>query len=740
MSDDIQLIGPGAQGAGGGGSGKIQVWSSVLAEIDQHVESDTTVEQGGVLVGDLDAATGATVITARIPAVGAISEVASLRFTHETWDHINGVMERDHPDARMVGWYHSHPHFGIFLSDYDQFIHNNFFSQPWQVAYVVDPLLRQRGFFAWVDGNLVRVPSWETWHTETGVAGAADAPVGSPPPRPAAPPPAPPVAGAPPATGPVAPHPPDPDKISPWSLGLLLVLVLALVAAVIAVTDPFADDTEPAFRIVVPDRGLRHEATAGKPTLLGRVTLTGADKDDPLVWMYLPTEGDSPPNAVTATRTREESGLTYKLSWQSADVHDNGPRAGVLVVSRCSADAVGAVCSPDETEIAATPIAVTLTSPDLTVPGTEQFSADEGTLPSVEGERLVVDDGTVAGQIGAEAIGTLTVGSTVIDQLDVSNVDEATLTITPSLALDLGFEQGADVDPAPPLSEDDRGSMNAKDLSAGPPSIDVNVIDPSGGAERTRGIACGADGVSRHCRPAAMLPDGRRGEIYSTVEVLNAIAEVPDRTVAGLFLTLPETCVPPGEDEIDRTMEVVAAAVRARTEVLWVVPDTPTCANLADHLAAVDNVVTVNAGDDEQPAEVEVRPTALPGDEETDDGHTADARDAAAIVMGAAAETWSADPDDLTAVAVVGCLVSTLKDGEELKVGAARDQCAPIDPPTPTTPPGTVDTMTPDASQTTTTTTTTPAAEAPDDAPCVHPAPAPPQTAPNPRPFVCPTS
>jgi hypothetical protein len=88
-------------------------------------------------------------------------------------------MEQDFAGQRMVGWYHSHPHFGIFLSDYDQFIHENFFREPWQVAYVVDPLLEQRGWFGWVDGKLVRFPAWQTFRTERGEG--ADRPVGSPP-------------------------------------------------------------------------------------------------------------------------------------------------------------------------------------------------------------------------------------------------------------------------------------------------------------------------------------------------------------------------------------------------------------------------------------------------------------------------------------------------------------------------------------------------------------------------------
>ena len=56
-----------------------------------------------------------------------------------------------------MGWYHTHPDFGVFLSGHDVFIHRHFFGQPLQVAYVVDPIRQTRGFFQWRDDALVEV-------------------------------------------------------------------------------------------------------------------------------------------------------------------------------------------------------------------------------------------------------------------------------------------------------------------------------------------------------------------------------------------------------------------------------------------------------------------------------------------------------------------------------------------------------------------------------------------------------
>ena len=76
---------------------------------------------------------------------------ASFTYTHDSWEEITRERDRLFPDYDIVGWYHTHPSFGIFLSHHDLFIHQNFFAQPLQVAYVVDPIKQTRGFFQWRD-------------------------------------------------------------------------------------------------------------------------------------------------------------------------------------------------------------------------------------------------------------------------------------------------------------------------------------------------------------------------------------------------------------------------------------------------------------------------------------------------------------------------------------------------------------------------------------------------------------
>ncbi len=129
--------------------------------IERHALSDTSVELGGILLGKecIDPATGQPFVwvTEALEARHYANTQASFTYTHDSWEEITRERDRLHPDRDIVGWYHTHPSFGIFLSHHDLFIHRNFFSQPLQVAYVVDPINQTRGFFQWRDGGLAQV-------------------------------------------------------------------------------------------------------------------------------------------------------------------------------------------------------------------------------------------------------------------------------------------------------------------------------------------------------------------------------------------------------------------------------------------------------------------------------------------------------------------------------------------------------------------------------------------------------
>ncbi|MCC6579236.1 MAG: Mov34/MPN/PAD-1 family protein [Phycisphaeraceae bacterium] len=133
----------------------VLIRQSVIDEIRSHGLSSPSVEVCGVLAGRLrqSEAGEEACVTVAVRGKGAIGHAGSVTFTADTWQHIQSVLDRDHPDLRIVGWYHTHPDFGIFLSEMDLFIHSQFFNLPWQIALVYDPIREEQGLFTWQQGR-----------------------------------------------------------------------------------------------------------------------------------------------------------------------------------------------------------------------------------------------------------------------------------------------------------------------------------------------------------------------------------------------------------------------------------------------------------------------------------------------------------------------------------------------------------------------------------------------------------
>jgi len=127
----------------------------VRERICDHVFSSLEAEVGGVLIGHLRE-DGSPLVTSIIPALEADGARSRVTFTHEAWSTIHSTLDRDYPGEEILGWYHSHPGFGIFLSEHDLFIHRNFFGRPEQIAIVVDPHSGSEGLFVWRAGEVVK--------------------------------------------------------------------------------------------------------------------------------------------------------------------------------------------------------------------------------------------------------------------------------------------------------------------------------------------------------------------------------------------------------------------------------------------------------------------------------------------------------------------------------------------------------------------------------------------------------
>jgi proteasome lid subunit RPN8/RPN11 len=134
----------------------IVIYESVLEHILEFSQTDLRRELGGFLVGQVGEDPVPHVEIRRfIPAVETRQEQTSITFTHETWAALTRQIDTHFPTERVVGWQHTHPGFGIFLSSYDVFIHRHFFAAAWQIALVVDPRQQEFGFFQWRQSQIV---------------------------------------------------------------------------------------------------------------------------------------------------------------------------------------------------------------------------------------------------------------------------------------------------------------------------------------------------------------------------------------------------------------------------------------------------------------------------------------------------------------------------------------------------------------------------------------------------------
>ncbi|MBI4700435.1 MAG: Mov34/MPN/PAD-1 family protein [Deltaproteobacteria bacterium] len=161
------------------------------AEVVAHAKESLDGEVCGVLVGGayVDAEGSFVHAEACIRGTATSGGSTHVTFTQDTWNAIHETLERDHPKLRIVGWYHSHPGFGVEFSDMDRFIQQNFFGGPAQIGLLTDPLSGAVAVCAntrdgsdyvshfWVDGREMRC--WVPARAE----GEADAAGGAAPPR-----------------------------------------------------------------------------------------------------------------------------------------------------------------------------------------------------------------------------------------------------------------------------------------------------------------------------------------------------------------------------------------------------------------------------------------------------------------------------------------------------------------------------------------------------------------------------
>jgi proteasome lid subunit RPN8/RPN11 len=130
---------------------QVFVTQTAFKAINNHANSDLDNEVGGWLAGrwcrDIDTKVEYVVVEALLPAQQVRSGSTFLTFTHDSQVAMLSALEERYAKKGIVGWYHTHPRMGLFLSGYDSWLHDHFFPHPWQVALVVEPHSHTGGFF-----------------------------------------------------------------------------------------------------------------------------------------------------------------------------------------------------------------------------------------------------------------------------------------------------------------------------------------------------------------------------------------------------------------------------------------------------------------------------------------------------------------------------------------------------------------------------------------------------------------
>jgi hypothetical protein len=118
--------------------------------IREHLASADT-ELGGLLLGQVYADTLrgtaqplCVYISHSIPSRDCESGHACLVLGTGIWDRARAALD---DGLRVIGWYHSHPDLGAFFSGRDRKTQRGFFTHPYSLGLVIDPIRREEKWF-----------------------------------------------------------------------------------------------------------------------------------------------------------------------------------------------------------------------------------------------------------------------------------------------------------------------------------------------------------------------------------------------------------------------------------------------------------------------------------------------------------------------------------------------------------------------------------------------------------------
>jgi proteasome lid subunit RPN8/RPN11 len=136
---------------------QVYILQSVYDEIWNHINQTRHLESGGVLVGHpfktFDQQITFVIVTGAIPQHSDSRSVGHFTVSPAEVAQTRTEMERAYPGLAAVGWFHSHPGHGVFLSSQDMTIVRSIYNASWHIAMVIDPKNQSEGVFVGTNGT-----------------------------------------------------------------------------------------------------------------------------------------------------------------------------------------------------------------------------------------------------------------------------------------------------------------------------------------------------------------------------------------------------------------------------------------------------------------------------------------------------------------------------------------------------------------------------------------------------------
>lgn len=144
----------------------------VFAQMDQFAQEHPSGESGGFLVGrkrNLKSLEEYEIVVDQfVPVAQTRGGASRFALTKEDYQAVQRSLQGSGSNLRIVGWMHSHPGFGVFLSAFDKQQHERLFTRPWQIAYVIDAQLGERAIYHCVDHVWRELPGYYILRSEYG--------------------------------------------------------------------------------------------------------------------------------------------------------------------------------------------------------------------------------------------------------------------------------------------------------------------------------------------------------------------------------------------------------------------------------------------------------------------------------------------------------------------------------------------------------------------------------------------